>query len=188
MTNIVGNFAVGTNGYLFSLRYADIQYDNENEHELIRLIKLWQDPEFLVEFFENHKDDIRSGHFGKLTFEAFIERTGREAKRMIRVMLAASKAEDNSILNQLFQPLDDRDHDRQNYEQLKSKGKHPGSWLRLYALQTMDDKIYIVGGALKFVEKMNEREHLRRELERLVSVRKELSAYIREGTLGELQF
>ena len=186
MTNIERNFAVGTGGYLFSLRYVNENYQNEHEHEIKRFLRLWQDPEYLTEFFEEHKHDLRSGFYDNDGFENFIEQSIQDAKAMIKALSEAANDDEPDRLNALFQPLDDRDHERQNYEPLKAKGPVRKSWLRLYALQTREGAIFIVGGAIKLVHSMNERQHLTEELQRLIDVRKELSAYIREGTLGEL--
>ena len=186
MTYIERNFTVGKGGFLFSLRYQNQEYASEEEHELRRFLRLWQDPEYLEAFFEEHKEDLRSGFYPNPSFENFIVHTGRGAKCMIRKLYEAADDSDPGRLNALFTPLDNRPHERENYEQLKAYGPQHKSWLRLYALQTRDDRIYIVGGAIKLVRNMDDRPHLVRELDRLVAVRKELSAHIRGGTLSEL--
>ena len=186
MTYIDRNFVVGKGGFLHSLRYQNEEYESDDEHELRRFLRLWQDPEYLEGFFEEHKEDIRSGFYGRQTFESFIRRTGQDAKQLIRKLYEVGNDTDPSRLNALFKPLDNRPHGRHNYEQLKASGEQPTSWLRLYALQTRDGKIFIVGGAIKLVHKMKERPHLKRELDRLIAIRKELSFYIRGGTLVEL--
>ena len=180
------NFAIGKGGHLFSLRYQEEYYEDDEEHELRKFLRLWQDPEFLVDFAEKHRDDLRSGFYGNLGFEYFITQTGLDAKNFIRKIDEAADKDSPDELIALFAPLDDRPHERENYEQLKAKGTRRKSWLRLYALQTRDDKIYIVGGAIKLVHKMEDREHLEAELDRLIAVRKELSAYKRDGRLVEL--
>lgn len=186
MQNIERIFAVGKGNYLFSLRYFDGEYDHDGEHELTKHDRLWQDPEYLEDFYEKHRNDVRSQFHGRQTFIHFIQRTHQDSFEMIKALSEAADDDDPTRLNALFRPLDNRPHPKQNYEQLKAKGLQPKSWLRLYALQTRDDKIYIIGGAIKLVHRMDEREHLRTELARLISVRKELSAHIREGRLGEL--
>jgi len=180
MSNLSGIFAVGKGNNLFSLRYNDQVYEEPDDHELTKHLKQWQDPEYLEEFFENHRDDLRSGFFGNKTFLDFIRLTGREAVDLTRKINEAANTKSIDQLNVLFRPLDNRETERPNYQLLKAKGNHYKSWLRLYGIRTRDDVYFITGGAIKLNYRMDDREHLALEIKRMENARKELSKYVRE--------
>ena len=69
----------------------------------------WNDVEYLEKFFEENKEDLKSGFFGTITIEDAVFRTIEESKRFetfIRKTPKREKINPNSTLqNLVFTPL-----------------------------------------------------------------------------------
>jgi antitoxin component HigA of HigAB toxin-antitoxin module len=60
-------------------------------------------------------------------------------------------------------------------EKMKARGGHHkghASWLRIYAIRLSDGVYIVTGGAIKLTATMQEREHTRRELQKIDQVRR----------------
>ncbi|MGK7394400.1 MAG: hypothetical protein ACNS62_07495 [Candidatus Cyclobacteriaceae bacterium M3_2C_046] len=68
----------------------------------------------------------------------------------------------------MFVPLDNREF--KEYDFQKMKARRAMSWLRLYAIHYFDQYV-ITGGAIKLTLKMEYREHTRKELKKLETVK-----------------
>lgn len=75
-------------------------------------------------------------------------------------------------LEDLFQPLDNREHGQRRYEGQKLKAKAGGrkNFLRVYGIN-FDNGVVVTGSAIKLTQRMDQRPHLLRELKKLETVR-----------------
>ncbi len=159
-----------------------IKYDEESKDEFERLLDLWNDIEYLEDFFENNITDLHNGFWGEITIEEAILTTQNDAAYIERRMLELSK---QSLTNQtkglesLFVPLDDC---QTNVLEL-NKSKTRKSWIRIYALRVGNNSYIITGGAIKLTAKMEEREHTQKELYKLDRVR---NYYLREKGISDI--
>ena len=155
---------------IFGEHLKAIKYPENKKNEFARLFELWQDLEYLEEFFENNKDDLTSGFWGDVEIIAAIFETFDYAKYLEDKILAfAEMSNDDSKheLDEIFKPL--HDSQTQIIHLNHSKAKH--YWLRIYALRIESNVYLITGGAIKLTRAMQDREHTNRELEKLAAVR-----------------
>jgi len=180
--NIVRIFAL-TEGSLYT-----VQFDNEPEHEWSRLFEAWNDITFLEDFFEKHKADLIAGFFGNIDIETAILITMEESGTLEKTILELSlkgKKNKYGALQTFFKSLDDKSTGIIPLNKEKAYGSRKKSWLRIYAIRIASNTYVISGGAIKLTKTMNEREHLRAELDKLEKTKQYL---INEGLLDENDF
>jgi sulfur relay (sulfurtransferase) DsrC/TusE family protein len=85
-------------------KLAAVVYDDDEEDELSRLIDLWQNVEYLRDFFIEFQKDLKN-HDITTTPSKAAQRTRQEAKEFFKTLLKLSE-QDDSNLNELFYPLD----------------------------------------------------------------------------------
>lgn len=147
-----------------------VSYDNEPTDEFDRLFDLWQDTQYLFNFFTDNLNDLQSGFWGTISIDEAIIRTIKDAQYFEKLFLKLSGQtilRQNNGLDSLFVPLDNLQ------TQIKdlNKSKARQSWLRIYALR-VERNIYIVtGGAIKLTARMKERPHTKEELKKLEKCR-----------------
>ena len=187
VSNISAIFALGQQRCFFSLRYDTVNYEEDDEHELLRLFRLWTDPEYLIGFYNEHTQDLLDNDFyARISKERFIEDTYAQVQQFRRRIAKAVVVGSIEELDEFFSPLDPREEERFEYKLLKKAKANPVSWLRLYGVRTNNDMFFIVGGAIKLVRTMDERKHLIEQLDQMKSARKELSQLVRGGMLFTL--
>ena len=100
-----------------------------------------------------------------------IRDTIEDSERLEEIIMDISPDAD---LDRLFRPLENyRTSDMllgKEKARLKRTMRH-SSWLRIYAIKLADGVYIVTGGAIKLTFKMEEREHTRKELEKLEKVR-----------------
>ncbi|WP_321298941.1 hypothetical protein [Marinifilum fragile] len=156
-----------------------IKYDGEQSDEFERLFDLWRDPEYLEEFFEEHKSDINGGFWGCISIEEAILKTLSDAQHFEDRFQELSKHQSGdllSALSKLFKPL----HDSQTRVIPLNKSKARETWLRIYALRLDDDAYIITGGAIKLTKAMQDREHTEHELHKIDLCRQ---YFLKEGII-----
>lgn len=169
---------------LFAIKYAD-----ETKDEFSRLFELWQDAEYLVEFFESHKSDLEGGFWGTISVENAILETFEYARNFENILLELSEqSEKEQIggLEDIFSPL----HDSQYQILTLNKSKAKQTWLRLYALRIENDVYIITGGAIKLTRKMQDRKHTNLELKKIERCRRYLldqGIVDTEGVIEEIE-
>ena len=155
---------------IFGENLFAIKYESEEKDEFARLFELWQDAEYLEQFFDTHKADLQNGFWGDISVEGAIFETYDYAENLEQRLLKLSKQSTNVLLDgldELFKPL----HNSQSRIFTLNKSKAKETWLRIYALR-VDTNVYIItGGAIKLTLKMNERTHTIRELQKIESCR-----------------
>lgn len=141
---------------IFAKNLFAIKYEDEDCDELERLFDLWNDKEYLEDFFEINKSDLS---YYKITVEQAIEETVEEINAIEDIILS----EDISELLQSFTNLNNSES--RVYELIKQKSRR--RWLRLYAIR-IDYNVFIIsGGAIKLTSLMKDREHTQQELYKL---------------------
>lgn len=161
---IVSTFAV-VNESLYS-----VKYEHEKLHELSRLFSLWNDAEYLDNFFHENQNDLQRPFWGGITQTNAILKTRKDAKlleKKLTQVALTGKTDKNETLSSLFKPLYKDPLKLEPYEKNKAYGLVTPSWLRVYAIR-IDLNLFVVsGGTIKLTEDMNEREHLLLELKKL---------------------
>lgn len=156
---------------IFGEHLKAIKYPEEEKDEFARLFELWQDSEYLEDFFEAHETDLASGFWGDIgVIEATLETYDYAEQLEEKLLLYAQQSKEELLqgLDQIFKPL----HDSQTQVRHLNKSKAKRKWLRIYALR-IDTNVYIItGGAIKLTRTMQERAHTGQELIKLEEVRK----------------
>ena len=166
---------------LYAFRYNDNISD-----EFKRLFEAWSDAEYLESFFEEHKADLQKEFYDYITVEDAIFQTLDEASDLEQELIEIAengKTNNNENLQTIFKPLNNRDKDKHpipDYQESKVYGANRKSWLRIYAIRIEKNVFIITGGAIKLVPRMNDRDHLKDELEKLDKVKEFL---IEEGII-----
>lgn len=155
--------------FLLSVRYEQETYD-----EFTRLLENWADIEYLEEFFTANETDLKRPFWKKISIEEAILKTIDEASMLRQHFLEISELKQNDRIESLkeqFRPLS-KLPDRIFYlKKKKSYGLNEKGWLRIYALKVDEDMYLITGGAIKLTDNMEEREHTRKELQKMELVR-----------------
>lgn len=145
------------------------KFKGEKENEFRRAFNFWNDPERLFKFFRTHEKDLKSGFFGDIDIIEATERTREYALKLeYRILTAAKRGKKDKTedLSTIFKPLSEK-HRTDYFEMDKVSGIENRSWLRIYAIRADRNKFIVTGGAIKLVKKMQEREHLKIEIEKL---------------------
>lgn len=93
---------------IFGKNLFAIKYAGETKDEFSRLFELWQDSEYLEEFFEANKLDLNNGFWGSISVEDAIIETYDYAQDFEYKMLGLSEqSEDVQLLGleKIFSPL-----------------------------------------------------------------------------------
>lgn len=152
-----------------------VKFSGAETNEFDRCFDLWNDPEYLRNFFKDHSGDLRRYnrfHNKEYGINEAVRKTIKDAEnlenRVLDVALNDSE-EEGEVLQTLFRPLNDMETG--SYPLQKEKGKlQYESWLRMYAVRIDVDLYVMSGGAIKLTYKMQERDHTSRELRKLDEV------------------
>lgn len=143
-----------------------VQYEGKKVHELRIIQDQWTDVIWLQDFFEKHEADLKSGFYEQFKVDDAIEITIDEADELFELL----KKEEGGYLDELFEPLDDREYRIKDFQKQKAKGNQHKTWLRIYAIKFFEGYV-ITGGAIKLTKTMQEREHTQLELSKMQIVR-----------------
>jgi hypothetical protein len=160
---IISTFAV-LNESLFS-----VHFEHEDTHEFARLFNIWNEPDYLFNFFNENITDLQSGFWGDISIPEAIEKTRREANELEAKILAIARTGQTKHyenLSSLFIPLSNDPCRIEPYEKSKARVRK-SSWLRVYAIRLDINTFVVCGGAIKLTKTMNTRDHLKLELEKL---------------------
>lgn len=154
-----------------------IRFENQKEHEFARVFGLWNDVEYLEEFFETHKKDLQSEFYreklGFISVEEAVFRTIEEAETfqeyVKQVAEEGKKNEYETLHDLIFNPLRKNDSTI-NHQHSKAYGESQHSWLRLYAIRLAPNLYVVTGGTIKLTKKMQDRAHTQKELDKLEQV------------------
>lgn len=165
-------FETETNG-LFAIRY-----DGDSVDEFSRLFDLWQDVEYLLDFFTKNRADLSGSFYGIDDIERAVLLTLDDAYKLQKDLLDIRNNENNSgnSLNFYFRPLDNISYKPEDLQKSKAYGILEKSWIRLYAIKLAENFYVITGGAIKLTHRMSERAHTQKELQKLDKCRDYLRA------------
>lgn len=139
-----------------------IQYNDDEQDEFDRLFGLWNNPQYLRDFFNANKSDL-NGYYSIDLNEA-IRETYKQAKQLENDILNCCKKgheEITSSLQTMFIPLNNNDTSIST-ELQKTKSRR--RWLRIYAIRVDVNLFVVTGGAIKLTRNMQDRDHTREEL------------------------
>ena len=174
---------------IFGKKLLAIRYPEEEKDEFIRLFELWNDIEYLEEFFDANINDLQSGFWEVTNVEDAIFETYNCANEFEQKLLnhaEESKKDLLSGLEDVFKPL----HDNRPEGEFLVKSKAKSSWLRIYAIRIEANVFVITGGAIKLTQTMGEREHTEKELRKLERSRdflKEHGILDSDGLIEEIE-
>lgn len=138
------------------------QNRDDSPDEVERLFDLWQDAEYLENFFTMNESDLRSGFFyPSPSPDEAVAITLDDAKRFQRYLEQMK----GRGLDSVFRPLSESEESFL-FPRQKAYGQQQKSWLRIYAIK-IAHRYYVTGGAIKLTRGMKERAHTRLELEKL---------------------
>ncbi|MRT92383.1 hypothetical protein [Ancylomarina sp. 16SWW S1-10-2] len=173
-------------GSLYAIKYNneydefennELEDDQSSKDEFRRLFNNWADTEYLHAFFDKHNSDLKKEFYNSISIEDAIFQTIDEAEKLEQTFLEISelgKTDDTRNLQTLFKPLNKRDekiYPIPDFQESKVYGSQHKSWLRIYAIRIEKNVFVVTGGAIKLVQKMDERDHLKKELEKLEQVK-----------------
>ena len=131
-------------------------------------------------FFDKHQNDLQKELFSFISIEDAISDTIEEASlleaELIRIAKLGEK-DATQTLQTLFKPLNKRDESKYpipDFQQSKVYGEYKPSWLRVYAIRIERNAFVVTGGGIKLVQRMQEREHLQKELDKLELIKQYL--------------
>jgi hypothetical protein len=115
-----------------------------------------------------HEQDLVKDFYGYCTVSQAVSITMSEADAFEKRLLSVAKGQDfEKRLGDIFKPLDKIARIKFVNEKSKAYGTGAKSWLRIYAVRLNYNFFVISGSAIKLTETMNEREHLKEELDKL---------------------
>ncbi|HEY6907602.1 MAG TPA: hypothetical protein VI230_09030 [Ignavibacteriaceae bacterium] len=145
-----------------------IKYENEDSDEFSRLFDLWQDIQYLEDFFETNKDDLVKSFYSYISIEKAVLQTRDDAKELQKIILGVKNDGNKKLfLDDYFKPLDNITYKPDELQKSKAYGILEKSWIRLYAIKLDENYYLITGGSIKLTKKMSVRIHTQKELEKL---------------------
>jgi hypothetical protein len=141
------------NGKLYAFKY-----NGETDHELERLLNLWNDTNYLHTFIKTHNKDISNYKAPYKVFNEILDNAND-----IEDILIEIAEDDDRQFEEFFKPL----HNQEYKVVQLSMQKGRKNYLRLYALKIDENCFVITGGAIKFTHLMKERPHTLIELNKI---------------------
>lgn len=145
---------------IFADQIYSFQFDGNDQDEFHRNLDLWNDIEYLKEFFEKNKALIVGNRFLKIEgIRDFIYQVNDNAQELDETIETSFK---NETMHEFFVVLSEKQALHETYSEVKAKQK----FLRLYGVKITDDTFIITGGAIKITQKMQEHSETNFELEK----------------------
>ena len=115
-------------------KLLSVQFEPIDTDEFTLAFRNWNDTEYLEDFFENNKNDLQSGFYGKISIEDAIFSTIDEARvfeEKIRRVAKIGKFKTKSSLHDLvFYPLHKNDQTFK-LQETRAYGTDDKSWLQI---------------------------------------------------------
>lgn len=134
-----------------------VKFASETTPEFRRLFALWNDPEFLFEFFTKNESVLKTNWKG-ISVEDAILKTRNEANKFRKELMDTAKIGLNggSInLSGMFHQLQ-KDESITRFRMQKKAYGGNNSWLRIYAIKLRENSYIITGGGIKLKKTMSE--------------------------------
>lgn len=148
--------------------------DSDDTDVFNKCFENWQNPIYLYDFFKKHEKDLS---FYRMSVKQAAANVIHESFNFYNRILDTIESEeiDESLDQNIFQPLHDRDDFDLPLIQTKSYGnKMALSFIRLYAIRLSDGCYIIVGGLIKTKKKLQEMEEGKEILKKLKQLEKHL--------------
>lgn len=152
-----------------------VKDQDKDGDELTVLFRNWTNGEYLLDFFMENFEDLKS-YFHIERLDVAVNDTFEDAEALQELVLDFPYTEH---LDELFKPLDISDVRVRELSREKARNwnrAHHASWLRIYAIRLEPDIYVVTGGAIKLTRTMQEREHTDLELKKLNRCRDFLKA------------
>lgn len=140
------------------------------KNELALLFDSWNDFGYLMDFFMDNLEDLKS-YFHIERISDAIDDTMDDAEQLERLILDIPYTDN---LDELFKPLGQTDMAIRELTREKARNwdrMGHASWLRVYAIRLEKNVFVITGGAIKLTRTMKERPHTQEQLDRLNTCR-----------------
>lgn len=148
---------------LFSIRYND-GYDSEFD----RLMDLWNDVEYVYDYFEKNTKSLTTLYWLKNNWRHVRDSIPEQAQNFESLILDISEDKiAGKTLDDFFRPLNNFEPYLNLFQLSKGKNEEDPACLRIYAVRIGNDKYVITGGAIKLTESMHEHDDLKLELSKL---------------------
>lgn len=146
---------------IFAENLFAFHYKDEEDNELYRLLDLWNDPEYLQNYFiENEKFIINNPKLNISSETQFIDTVIDNAQDTDEILEELSK---NQNLEEFFIELSNT----QPLYEILSKRKGRKNILRIYAIKIDENCFVITGGAIKITDTMQQHKTTTNELKKL---------------------
>jgi hypothetical protein len=146
------------------------KYDNEDDDEYSRLFDLWNDTEYIYNFFEDNQEFLNDIYWSEKSIDELVLTTIDLAGKFENTLLEYENIEiekQQKYLEEIFEPLSQSLYRESSLTKSKSKE----SWLRIYALKVNKSVFMITGGAIKLTQEMKDHELTNNELKKLEKCR-----------------
>ncbi len=143
-----------------------VKAPEKDADELTLLFRNWTNGDYLLDFFIEHFDDLKSNFHIERIDEA-INDTFEDADALQELILDFPYTEH---LDNIFRPLGVTDSHLSELSREKARNwdrAHHASWLRIYAIRLEPDVYVVTGGAIKLTRTMQDRAHTSVELQKL---------------------
>ena len=142
---------------IFASKLFAFHYEGELLDEYGRLLELWNDPEYIMNFVERNKVYIEQLGY---SFDNFTEFVLSDVELLEDLLLRSAN---NGSIDICFQPL----HNQEYQCKILSLQKKKCRFIRLYVIR-IDENCYVVtGGAIKITRTMQEHPDTAKELQKL---------------------
>lgn len=147
---------------IFEDQLFAFHFESEFMNELQRLLKLWNDTEYLYEFLKDNKSDLPKGVLiSTLVFQLI------DNANDIDDTINEISSDPNRRLEDFFKPLDNQEIHIVNLSKQKGRKKY----LRLYAIKIDNNCFIITGGTIKFHHLNKDRPHTKKEMQKIEKCR-----------------
>ena len=159
-----------------------VEYEGESLNAFEQLLSLWQDPEYVYAFCLENLPDLQRKFGYAIDPETAANALMDEAVELLGLLVRLAKRRSISgILQYVFKPLNNFETNITVLQLSKASSKtktQNNPKLRVYAVRIGQNTYVVTGGAIKLTDRMEDRPHTVRQLQRLKMVRDWLN---REG-------
>lgn len=148
-------------------------FDGESKDEYNKNLDKWADSEYVLNYLIANIKYIETAYFENATPDDIASKVDEEALEL-EINIKDYFHNCGKTLQMLFVPLG-KQHTIPPHQKTKAfvdKSKFKSPILRMYAIRIDKNTFVITGGAIKLVEKMDDHEDTRKELEKLESAKK----------------
>ena len=170
-----------------------VEYEGEGVNEFEKLVRLWDDPVYMLEFCREHLSDLWEKFGYEIDLGAAMNELMAEADGLLQYLgKLATQGLAGFNLQYIFKPLDSSKTALTELQLSKGvfnnrTGQVPK--LRIYAVRIDKNTYVVTGGAVKLTNRMQDRPHTYEQLHRLRTVRewlKEQGIYYSEDLIDLL--